>query len=416
MRLLGLAHTWDLIGGSERYARAAVEELCSRGHTLRLLGAVGEQAAPAGLELVHEPAWGDPRADAAARAGLAARARAWAPDAALVLSARSEPAFAALAAALPTARFVQDHTPFCPGSNKLRGDGSPCRAPLGAACLREHLAHGGCAGFGARAGQAGTAAVLGALRKQLAALDGLNRAERVLVASRHMRRELLAAGVAPERVARVPYFTRSGELPRDEPGRATREFLAARDGPWVLAPARLVLPDKGLDHLLAALARCRPRLRAVVVGDGPARGALEARARELGLAARVHFTGWLPSEVLETLYAACDLVAFPSVWDEPFGLVGLEAMAHAKPVAAFDVGGVRDWLAPGRTGELVPRGDDAALARALERLAGAPERARRMGELGARRARRRFGVGRAVDALEAELARTAAASPARRAS
>lgn len=364
MRLVVCARTFDLIGGSERYARDVVVELARRGHGVHLVAARADAAELDGLPIAVEPAWGDPRAGAQAAAALVARATAWTPDAALVLSAGSERACAALAAALPVARFVQDHTPFCPGANKLRADASPCRAPLGAACLSEHLAHGGCHGFGHAAG----VAVLGALRKQLAAVDGLNRCERVLVASRHMRNELLAAGVAPERVARVPYFTRSGALPRERPDAATREFLATATAPWLLAPARLVLPDKGIDRLLDALALCRMPLRALIAGDGPARGELERRARDLGLDARVRFAGWQPGPVLEQLYAACDLVAFPSVWDEPFGLVGLEAMAHGKPVAAFDVGGVPDLVVTGETGALVPPGDAEALARALDFL------------------------------------------------
>jgi glycosyltransferase involved in cell wall biosynthesis len=414
MRLVLCARTFDLIGGSERYARDVAAELARRGHALRLIAAQAHSDECHGLSIATEPAWGDPRAGATQTQALAARAAAWAPDAVLVLSAGSERACAALAAMLPCARFVQDHTPFCPGANKLRADASPCREPLGGACLSQHLAHGGCHGFGARAGQRSGPAVLGALRKQLAALDGLNRCERVLVASRHMRSELLAAGVAPQRVARDPYFTRAGELPRAQPDAATRDFLARGEGPWLLAPARLVLPDKGVDRLLEALAACRTPLRALVAGDGPARGELERRALQLGLGARVHFAGWQAGAALESLYAACDLVAFPSVWDEPFGLVGLEAMAHGKPVAAFDVGGVREWLVPGRTGLLAPRGDAQALAGALDELTRDPARARALGAAGARRAARRFSPARGMDLLEAELARAAAAPRARR--
>ena len=54
------------------------------------------------------------------------------------------------------------------------------------------------------------------------------------------------------------------------------------------------------------------------------------------------------------------------MWSEPFGLVGLEGMAHAKPVVAFDVGGVSDWLVDGENGFLVPRGDVDAMAAAIK--------------------------------------------------
>ena len=64
---------------------------------------------------------------------------------------------------------------------------------------------------------------------------------------------------------------------------------------------------------------------------------------------------------IERLLARAEVVVCPSVWNEPFGLVGLEAMAHAKPVVAFSVGGIPEWLADGETGFLAPRKDTLAM-------------------------------------------------------
>ena len=97
------------------------------------------------------------------------------------------------------------------------------------------------------------------------------------------------------------------------------------------------------------------------------------------------------------------LVAVPSIWDEPFGLVGLEAMAHSLPVVAFDVGGISEWLTGGETGLLVPRRDTHAFARALDALLRDSERAREMGAAGARLLREHFSQAAHLNRLEDAL-------------
>jgi len=144
-----------------------------------------------------------------------------------------------------------------------------------------------------------------------------------------------------------------------------------------------VHPDKGVDHLLTALGELKTPARCVIAGEGPASAWLKEKTREEGLAERVHFTGWLDRATLEELREQVTLVAVPSVWDEPFGLVGLEAMAHSLPVVAFDVGGISEWLRAGETGLLVPRRDAHAFANAMDSLLSDPDRARAMGAEGA---------------------------------
>jgi glycosyltransferase involved in cell wall biosynthesis len=68
---------------------------------------------------------------------------------------------------------------------------------------------------------------------------------------------------------------------------------------------------------------------------------------------------------MEDLYRECDLLVFPSVWPEPFGLAGPEAGMHGVPVAAFNVGGVPEWLIDGVNGYLAP--GDPPTARGLAR-------------------------------------------------
>ena len=115
---------------------------------------------------------------------------------------------------------------------------------------------------------------------------------------------------------------------------------------------------KGLSLLLEAMTRLEPNVHLVVVSDGELRGEYEQRARELGLAARVHFIGRVDALTLRDAYRSADLLAFPSVSQaEAFGLVALEAAACGTPVVASALPGVRTVVLHGETGLLVPPSD-----------------------------------------------------------
>jgi len=405
MRITIAVDTWAPIGGSERYAIDLASELAS-GHAVTVVAASADDAVPRrGFELVREPAYGDAALDRVGRRRLLRTFDATRPDVVLVLTVRSLRAFLALAGELPLVRFVQDHVPFCPGSSKTLSAGEPCESALGWTCVRRFLGPG-CEGSRRAPGSLSPWPVVRQLARRRAELDGLARCAAVVVASEYMRTELVRAGVTPEHVAVVPYFTRLDRRPAStgELDPATRALVAsaasARE-PFVLAAGRFAHPDKGFDHLLTALGKLvRPR-RAIVAGDGPARDWLEHKARTEGLGARVHFPGWLPARALDRLYASAAVVAFPSTWNEPFGLVGLEAAVHGKPVVAYDVGGVSTWLVDGVTGLRVPRGDRDAFARALERLLDDPELATRLGRAARERVRAELGPRRHVERLEA---------------
>jgi glycosyltransferase involved in cell wall biosynthesis len=147
------------------------------------------------------------------------------------------------------------------------------------------------------------------------------------------------------------------------------------DGAWdrplaVLGVGRLVA-DKGFGDLLEAVARLRLPAAVTILGDGPLRAALAARARQLGLA--LTLPGQVPPEEVAAAYAAADVVVQPSL-REGLGLVAAEALAAGVPVVATDSGGVRDLLA---RDELVAPGDVDGLAAALRCVADDPARARR---------------------------------------
>ncbi len=193
------------------------------------------------------------------------------------------------------------------------------------------------------------------------------------VASFHARDEeaLVGAVAHPARLHRIKPFLDAGPLAAAARAReAHRATLAAAHGldeatPWLLAVAMMRGGDKLESYrlLARALARLAHRpWRLLVAGDGPARGEVEAAFAPLG--PRVAFLGARPPEALAALYAASDLFAWPAI-REAWGMALLEAHAAALPAVAGDSGGVGEILQHGRTGWLVPAGDDEAFAAAI---------------------------------------------------
>lgn len=136
---------------------------------------------------------------------------------------------------------------------------------------------------------------------------------------------------------------------------AWRAAVGAQPGETVLLYAGRLAAEKRID-LLAPVLTGMPNVRLVLVGDGPARTALEQRFAGLP----VHMTGFLRGEELATAYASADMFVFPSDTDT-FGQVIQEAMASGLPVVAANAGGAPDLVREGSTGTLFAPGDGHAL-------------------------------------------------------
>ena len=116
-----------------------------------------------------------------------------------------------------------------------------------------------------------------------------------------------------------------------------------------------LIRGKGADLMLKTLfefAKLDMPFECTIAGDGKDRQMLENMVEKFKLCDKVHFTGFISNTT--ELWKNCDLFFFPIRWQEPFGLVGLEAMAHGVPVMAFDLGGVREWLAVPDCGIAIP--------------------------------------------------------------
>ena len=175
-----------------------------------------------------------------------------------------------------------------------------------------------------------------------------------------------------------------------------------RENPVVLGFGRLVA-DKGFDLAIRAFTdvlRRFPGTRLVLAGEGAARPELERLVAASGLSEAVEFRGAVTPSEVPVLINTASLVIVPSRWDEPFGLVALEAALMARPVVAARVGGLAEAVEHGTTGLLVEREDPVALAEGIMHLLADPARADRMGLAARERARGRFAWDRCVDEYE----------------
>ncbi len=274
---------------------------------------------------------------------------------------------------VPIVRTVHDYRFMCPNLLKLTERKKElCEKPMGLVCYRE-----GCL---SPLDQNGLRHMLLLRWEREVSKDF----DKLITKSAHMKRQLMQSGVPGHKVEVVPLSITLPEVSRYD-GHLRDPDVA----PVILFVGR-VAEEKGLGVMLRALARLGSPFEAVIAGEGPVENEMRDLADELGLDDRVHFVGWKGGADLEQLYHDCHVVVVPSIWPEPFGLVGLEAMSNAKPVIAFEVGGIPEWLDHEHSGLLVPVGDEAGLAAAMEKLLEHPELALQLGINGRAEVEARF--------------------------
>lgn len=234
---------------------------------------------------------------------------------------------------------VQDHRVFCPGPGKTLRDGSACIVRMADAMCHDCLPD-----------DAYRQATLELTRRRLEAL----RDAEVVTLSRYMAEQLAAVGATGARV--IPPWVEVGSE-RSDPGRT---FMLA---------GRLVAHKGVVDGWRAWRQAGRP-LPLVVAGSGPLESELSGAV----------LRGWLAPEDLRATLRSARALIFPTRWQEPFGILGLESLAQGTPVVVAESGGTADWSTSGCI--RVPAGDVEGMAAAIQRLAADPEWALELGRKG----------------------------------
>lgn len=207
----------------------------------------------------------------------------------------------------------------------------------------------------------------------------IRRLDRIIAPSRAFQEALLADRFRPEQISVVPHFT-------EMEGAAAGED----DGRTLLYVGRLSR-EKGVLEWIDTLTHLpKGSWRAVIAGEGELKEEAVRKIARSGIADSVVFLGWLDEAALREVYRRASVVVVPSMVMEAFSLVGIEAMAHGKPVVAFDAGGVREWLSDGQTGFLVEQGNLPQLAKQVRLLLENRTLALKMGEEGRRQVEARY--------------------------
>jgi len=273
---------------------------------------------------------------------------------------------------IPSLYHVVWYRPICPLGTKLLPNGTQCYSPPGAICYRT-----GCL----------PARDWLPLMLQMKLWRHWRGVFDLIVAnSEPVKRRLIAEGIDPVEVV-------LNAAPFREPRSSLSPALT-------LVFAGRLVREKGVDVLLRAFAKIGnqlPEAKLLICGDGPERAAIENLVTELGLTGRVSMLGFKSNEEVWRIFREAWVVAVPSIWQEPFGQVAIEAMMNGVALVASRSGGLGEIVCHGKTGFLVSPGDSNELAAALLRVLSDRKLAEQLGQAGHQRAITEFSETKFVD-------------------
>ncbi len=379
-RILFVHEHFGAFGGAEANIRITAGELKRRGYKLGLLyaRATGKDAeAWRGLfdEVFHLP-----------KSGVTRGVQAFNPSLIYLhnlgdLTQLEE----LLGCGLPVVRMVHDHSMYCLRTYKYNYfTRRICKKPASLQCIFPCLASvvrnpGG--SFPIKW------ASLRAKQREIA----LNRqCDQFVVYSDYSRQELIRNGFDPGRIhVHVPIPCEGEKAPLSTFSQANIILFAGQ-----------IIRGKGVDVLLQSLSKVRTPFQAIILGEGNHRARCERLAQRLGLADRVTFKGYVSPDQISGFYLQASVFAVSSLWPEPFGMVGPEAMRYGLPVVAFDAGGIGEWLINGENGYLVTWGNTDEYAARIDELLQNKDLGRALGRNGRDRVNRVYDSRHQVNVLE----------------
>jgi glycosyltransferase involved in cell wall biosynthesis len=342
-------------GGTEHYLDAVIPDL-ARDHDIALWcdeeGPRERDRIAATLDI---PRW------TASDIGLepaVASLIAWRPDIVYVHALTSPASEERLLDVAPNILFPHDYRGTCISGHKLwkTPRPKPCARPLGPACLLHFYPH--------RCGGLNPMKMVADYRDGRRRTALLPRYHAVLTTSAHMREEMIRNGAHPGRSFTPPYVALGAHDLGDLSGATADRPAPPRARPGAGRLDRLIFVGrmdslKGGRFLLRALPLAsrilgRP-LHLTMAGDGLKRAEWEKESAGLATGSpgvTVEFRGWLRARELASAFDVVDLLVVPSVWPEPFGIVGPQAGSAGLPAAAFRVGGIPEWLSDGVNGHM----------------------------------------------------------------
>lgn len=368
MRIAVINWSRRRIGGTETYLSSVIPKLFEMGHDVSFLHERNEPATREEITLPEGvPAWCV--SDLGTENALAAL-RDWRPEIIYNHSLHDTRLEERILDIAPSIFFAHTYYGTCiSGSKAFKYPVvKPCARRFGWKCLLHY--------YPKRCGGWNPFTMMKLYLEQMRRLDNLRRYKAVVTHSKHMASECIKHGIATDRIYNISYYSHAakpnlykGET-IEQPFNASPTDQASdkTNSPFIgnisELPARLLFLGrmdrlKGGDIFLNALPQAEAMLgrpiQVTFAGDGTKRSAWEKIARRLeaeGSRLSVNFVGWVESGQLSSIFGNCDLLVFPSLWPEPFGLIGLEAGKYGVPVAAFAVGGIPDWLHNGVNGYL----------------------------------------------------------------
>lgn len=360
MRILFLTYFRRKVGGTESYLQAMVPAYLERGHDIAVCytdeGPLTRQAFDF-PERVQQ--W---RLDNLGSDGAFERIKTWRPDLIFCHGTTDLKFEADVLGLAPGVFFAHNYYGTCISGLKTHAFPTPrtCSRLFGPGCLAQY--------FPRRCGGLSPITMVKLYAKQSHRLRLLRNYAAIATNSEYLADEYRRHGLP----ARCLYLFAENQIPDRQgtaPGNNARRLL------FVGRMDRL----KGGLVLLNALSEIRSLtgcdLQLVFIGDGPERQSWEEHGVRIQGAKRgihIEFKGWLEKSQLALEYAGADLLLVPSLWPEPFGLVGIEAGLYGLPAVAFPVGGIPEWLHDNENGYLalgdVPTatGLAQAAARALD--------------------------------------------------
>lgn len=389
MKILIVNNKFDQVGGAEVYAWSVAKGLQQRAHLVTFLA--GEGAKPEETNGV-EPLLVKDLALEKLQASLEGKSF----DIVYLQNIYDEGVVGFFAKQYKTVHFVHDHYIYCPGTAKYWfGKKTPCDLPLSNSCYLY--------AFSQKCMSRNPLVAKEKLSKLPKLLDAYQKLPVTIVASDYIKDQLVLNGFQPSNIKINPLF---GFVPSEVSDSESVE-LSEEDFVTSSQPARPVVLfvgrvflEKGLRHLILASRMITIPHQVRVAGTGWDIQNCKDLVKKLDMEHQVKFLDWLERDQISAEIANCSLMVVPSLWPEPFGLVGIEAMSHSKPIVSYGTGGISQWLRDGENGLLAEYNNIESLAECIKRLLSDKELSARLGRRGREMAGSEFSLQRHLERLE----------------